>query len=488
MPHHHRRARVGPLQVIQHQQHRRPGRHSRKKLRRGIQQPEPLLVRLQDRWRGQTWQQHTQPRRDPRQRGPRHAKISLELPQAHQLAVTSDRLGERAERRHPHSLRTAASQHHGRAGPRRIGQLPQRVGLADPRLTGQQNHPAPARGRVVKTCQQARDLTDTAEIPRRSRLPRPRLPCQAGRLLQDRPMKATQLSARIDTQVLPEDLPHPAERVQGPGLPPVAVQRDHQLAPPPLTQRAASDEGLETAHHLVMAAKRELGIEQILQRRLAQFVQPQRLRGRERPAGELSQRRTSPQAQRPPQQPGGPGGIAASHLLAGLTDQALRQYRVDHAWRSLQAITIRQRHDGRPACPGQRAAHAKHVILQRLRGRPGRIIRPQRIHQPASTDSVPAAHRQCRQQATLLDTAQRDRSLARQLHRTEDADPPAPWRHLHRDSMPRTRSRGLDLPSTTAEHPGPADTQARDPWLSWRGGPGCAVADRAGSPSAPDQP
>ena len=110
-------------------------------------------------------------------------------------------------------------------------------------------------------------------------------------------MKATQLSARIDTQVLPEDLPHPAERVQGLGLPPVAVQRDHQLAPPPLTQRATSNEGLKTTHHLVVAAKRELGIEQILQRRLAQFVQPQRLRGRERPAGELSQRRdlaTSP--------------------------------------------------------------------------------------------------------------------------------------------------------------------------------------------------
>ena len=40
-------------------------------------------------------------------------------------------------------------------------------------------------------------------------------------------MKATQLSARIDTEVLPENLPYPAERVQGLGLPPVAVQRDH---------------------------------------------------------------------------------------------------------------------------------------------------------------------------------------------------------------------------------------------------------------------
>ena len=245
----------------------------------------------------------------------------------------------------------------------------------------------------------------------------------------------------------------PGRTRPGPRPAAVAVQRDHQLAPPPLTQRATSNEGLKTTHHLVVAAKRELGIEQILQRRLAQFVQPQRLRGRERPAGELSQRGTSPQAQRPPQQPDGSGGLAASHLLAGLTDQALRQYRVHHSRRSLQAITIRQRHDARPACPGQRPANTKHVILQRLPGRPGWIIRPQRIHQAASTDGLSAVHRQCRQQATLLDTAQRDRALARQLHRTKDADPPAPWRHLHRDSMSRTRSRSLESPAGKAAQP-----------------------------------
>jgi len=107
-------------------------------------------------------------------------------------------------------------------------------------------------------------------------------------------MKVTQLSARIDTQVLPEDLPQPAERVQGLRLPPVAVQRHHQLAPSPLTQRTTGHQGLKTAHHLMVAAQRELGIQQVLQRRLAQLLQPQRLRSRERAVGELSQRRTSP--------------------------------------------------------------------------------------------------------------------------------------------------------------------------------------------------
>ena len=114
-------------------------------------------------------------------------------------------------------------------------------------------------------------------------------------------MKITQLSAGIDTKVLAEDLPQPAERVQGLRLPPVAVQRHHQLTPPPLTQRATSHQRLKIAHHLVMAAQRELGIEQILQRRLAQLLKSRRLRGRERAVGELSQCRASPQAQRLPQ-------------------------------------------------------------------------------------------------------------------------------------------------------------------------------------------
>ena len=51
-------------------------------------------------------------------------------------------------------------------------------------------------------------------------------------------MKITQLSAGIDTKVLAEDLPPRAERVQGLRLPPVAVQRHHQLTPPAVAQRA----------------------------------------------------------------------------------------------------------------------------------------------------------------------------------------------------------------------------------------------------------
>ena len=77
-------------------------------------------------------------------------------------------------------------------------------------------------------------------------------------------MQATQFSARIDAQVPRQDLPQPPERVEGLRLPPVPVQREHQLAPPPLTQRAAGHQGLEAPDHLVMVTQRQFGVEQVL--------------------------------------------------------------------------------------------------------------------------------------------------------------------------------------------------------------------------------
>jgi len=145
-------------------------------------------------------------------------------------------------------------------------------------------------------------------------------------------VKVTQLSARIDAQILRQNLPQPAERVEGLRLTPVPVQRQHQLAPPPLTQRAARHQGLEPADNLVVVTQRQFGIKQVLQRCLAQLPEPHRRRGRERTISELPQGRPPPQVQGPPQQPGGRGRIAACHLPATRRDQALRQdasYRPD---------------------------------------------------------------------------------------------------------------------------------------------------------------
>ena len=114
-------------------------------------------------------------------------------------------------------------------------------------------------------------------------------------------MKVTQLSARIDAQILRQNLPQPAERVEGLRLTPVPVQRQHQLAPPPLTQRAARHQGLEPADNLVVVTQRQFGIKQVLQRCLAQLPEPHRRhKSRARPSNRAAAAGSPPAISRRP--------------------------------------------------------------------------------------------------------------------------------------------------------------------------------------------
>ena len=103
-------------------------------------------------------------------------------------------------------------------------------------------------------------------------------------------MQQAQFRARNHAQVLIEDPPQPAERLEGLGLPPVAVQRDHQLAPSPLAQRTAGNQAFKPGDDLMVTAERQLRVEQVLARRLAQLLQPGRFRLGERAVGEFLQR------------------------------------------------------------------------------------------------------------------------------------------------------------------------------------------------------
>jgi hypothetical protein len=103
-------------------------------------------------------------------------------------------------------------------------------------------------------------------------------------------MQQAQFRTRNHPQVLIEDPSQPVERLEGLDLPPVAVERDHQLAPPPLTRRTAGYQALQPGDDLVVTAKRQLRVEQILEHRFAQFLQPRCFRPGKRAVSELLQR------------------------------------------------------------------------------------------------------------------------------------------------------------------------------------------------------
>ena len=137
------------MQVFQYQQHRRMAGHGHKELRRCVQEPESLLVRLQGRRRAQSGRSSIAGARSGPMRD-RPTEVGAEPPRGH-LGVPGDRLGERAERgRPPPSTQRPASTTPDLVRAR-LDELPQRVGLTDPGSPVQQHHPAPPVRRLPET-------------------------------------------------------------------------------------------------------------------------------------------------------------------------------------------------------------------------------------------------------------------------------------------------------------------------------------------------
>ena len=121
---------------------------------------------------------------------------------------------------------------------------------------------------------------------------------QRGVLVENRPLEALQLRARVDAELLDQD-PAPLliglERL---GLASRAVERDHQLPARPLAQRILGDKRLELADDLRVSPQREIGLDALLDRREAQLLEPRDRRLGEVVVGEVPERRTAPQVER----------------------------------------------------------------------------------------------------------------------------------------------------------------------------------------------
>lgn len=173
-------------------------------------------------------------------------------------------------------------------------------------------------------------------------------------------MQVAQFGTRNHPQVLIEGPPQPVERLEGLGLPPVAIQRDHQLAPSPFTQRTTSHQTLQPGHDLVVTAKRQLRVEQILTCRFAQLLQSRRFRLGERAVSEFLQRCSAPQVQGLPQPSRRSGWV---RVPAARGDQAFRQPRVDRLRRSPQAVPRWPGDDAQAWNPGHGPANVQHIVL-----------------------------------------------------------------------------------------------------------------------------
>jgi hypothetical protein len=118
---------------------------------------------------------------------------------------------------------------------------------------------------------------------------------------EDRLLQALELGPWTQTELGVERAYGIAVRVEGLALAPGAIQGQHQLGAQPLAQRLPRHEGLELAHELYPAAKREVGLDAVVDRGGPHLLEPGDFLRREGLERHIGQRRAAPLVESRPQ-------------------------------------------------------------------------------------------------------------------------------------------------------------------------------------------
>ena len=121
---------------------------------------------------------------------------------------------------------------------------------------------------------------------------------QGGVLREDRALEFAQPLAGLDPELPDEDPAGVLIGLQRLGLPVAAVQSEHELRPEALPVRVLVDEGLELNHHLGVPRQSQLRVDQLLDGRHSQIVQPVDFVPGEGLIGQVAQRTAAPEERR----------------------------------------------------------------------------------------------------------------------------------------------------------------------------------------------
>jgi len=182
-----------------------------------------------------------------------------------------------------------------------------------------------------------------------------------------------ELIVRLESELLVQQPPARAVDLERVCLAAAAIEGQHQLAAQTFPQRLLAHEPLELGNQLRVAPQRELGLDPLPERGQPLLFQPRSLAAGEGVA-ELRQRRSTPQGQPFPVQPGGLGGL----LRAGRRYQQLEAMEVEFTIADPDEIAGGLRQDQIPA---ERLAQLGDVHLERRRGGGGRIRVPELVDQ-----------------------------------------------------------------------------------------------------------
>ena len=272
-----------------------------------------------------------------------------------------------------------------------------------------------------------------------------------GRVLpQDRALEPLQSGPRFQAELADQDLagrPVGAERF---GLPPAAVQGEHQLPVQALAQRVHRDQRLELADDVGVTAQRQVGLDPVFGRAEPELLQPPGLHLRERLAAEVAEGGAAPELKRRAQARGSRSRLVRRELAAALPDQPLEPVRVELAVVDLQAVRTRpgQQHGRAESLAEPGDVHLKAALRARRR-----LIAPQVVDEGSARDRLVRVQQQDGQQPAQPGAADLDHApVGADLDRPEDpivghlgpTPVPAPSKHDRAVRAPGCVNRGAD--------------------------------------------
>jgi hypothetical protein len=173
------------------------------------------------------------------------------------------------------------------------------------------------------------------------RPPLRRRPGELGIVLQDLPLQLPQRRARLEPELVDEQLPKVAVNRECVALPPRAVKSQHEQASRALAERLLAHEALELRNELAVPAELHVRLNPVLERLQPTFFEVGDRALRKRVVGDLGERRAGPQTERLAQS----GRRDGRRLVPRLADERVEALAVQFAGLDPKEITGRTTDD-----------------------------------------------------------------------------------------------------------------------------------------------
>jgi hypothetical protein len=228
---------------------------------------------------------------------------------------------------------------------------------------------------------------------------------EGGILMQNGLVHRAKLRSGLDADLVRERLACLAVGLERLGLAPAAVERKHQLAAQPLTERVTRDECFELPDEVRVAAEREPRVEPHLEGGDGQLVEPRSLEPGKLLLVEVCERRTVPERQRLGDQLNALRRIRVS----GFAEQPLESVRIDVFRFDRQPVAGRLCEKNVAA---KRLAQRVDGVLERAGSGRGCALAPEVGNEPVGGNDLSCPQRERGKECPLLAAGQGDRAVA----------------------------------------------------------------------------